>query len=257
MTLHSIAKAAERFAVDNSPAILTGIGVAGAVTTAYLTGRASFKAAQVITLRQALHDNDEKSHEFTARENAEFVWRLYIPAAAMGFLTVASIISANRIGSRRAAAVAAAYTLMERGFEEYREKMKEKLGSNKEQLARDEIAQARVNANPSESQMVIIGRGTVLCYEMFTGRYFYSDMESLRKAQNDINWQVNNTFYASLTDFYDLLGLPSTGISDDVGWNADRLMELKFSAVVQQDSGRPAIAFSYSVSPIRGYARLQ
>jgi hypothetical protein len=37
-----------KFASDNSPAILTSAAVVGTITTAYLTGKASFKAADVI-----------------------------------------------------------------------------------------------------------------------------------------------------------------------------------------------------------------
>lgn len=250
MNLREVLKASERFAVNNSPAILSGIAVAGTVATAYLTGKATFKAAEVLAMNESI------TVPLTNRERVELTWKLYIPAATTGLLTVASIIAATQIGIRRTAAVAAAYSLMEKGFDEYKEKMKEKLGPKKEQAARDEIAQARVDGNPASSQIIIVGRGDVLCYEIFTGRYFRSDMESLRKAANDINHQVNNDFYASLTDFYDILGLPSTGISDDVGWNAGEQLELAFSAVIGEDSV-PAIAFNYSISPIRGYNRLQ
>jgi len=41
-----------RFLVnENSTTVLTGLGAAGVVTTAYLTGRASFKAARLIDER--------------------------------------------------------------------------------------------------------------------------------------------------------------------------------------------------------------
>lgn len=247
MNLREVLKASERFTINNSPAILSGLAVAGTVATAYLTGKATFKAAEVLAM------NESMTVPLTNRERVELTWRFYIPAAATGLLTVASIIAATQIGIRRTAAVAAAYSLLEKGYDEYREKMREKLGPKKEQAARAEIAQERLNKLDGQ-QVVIIGTGNQLCYEEFTGRVFYSDMESLRKAQNDINHQVVNDFYASLTDLYDLLGLPNTGVSNDVGWNADRLLEMEFSAILYE--GKPVISVNYSVSPIRGFNRL-
>jgi len=255
MNFRQIAKQAERVVIDNSPAILTGLGVAGALTTAYLAGTASFKAAQIIALRQNLNDVSTDGREFSARENFELVWKLYIPAAGAAVFTVAAIIFANRISDRRAAAVAAAWALSEKAMEEYKEKVIEKLGPKKEQTARDELNQERVNKTFSSQNVIIIGKGDVLCCEVFTGRYFMSDMETLRKAMNDVNLQINNDLYASLTDFYDLIGLPTTGISDDVGWNHGDKLELNFSTTLTDDN-RPCITFEYSIHPLYKYSRL-
>lgn len=250
-TLREILARGGKLAADNSPAILTAVGVTGALTTAYLTGKASFKAALI------LNDNDHYG-QADVKEMFQLTWKCYIPAAITAALTISAIIGANRIGTRRAAALAAAYAISERAFEEYKTKIIEKLGPKKEQEARDEIAQDRVDRNPVGSQEIIIaGAGTVLCHEAYTGRYFLSDMETLRKAQNDINAQVLSDSYASLTDFYDLIGLPHTANSDEVGWNSDKLMDLKFSAVISQDGRSPCISIDFTVHPVRHYYRLQ
>lgn len=258
-TLREILTRGGKLAADNSPAILTAVGVTGALTTAYLTGKASFKASNVIfqvRLDKTERWNDEP-YEMDIKEAMKLVWKLYIPAGITAALTISAIIGANRIGTRRAAALAAVYAISERAFEEYKEKVIEKIGGTKEQQVRDSIAQDQISRNPVGSQEIIVaGAGTVLCYEAYTGRYFLSDMETLRKAQNDVNAQVLNDSYASLTDFYDLVGLPHTDNSDEVGWNSDKLMELKFSAVLTED-GRPCMSISFTVSPVRHYYRLQ
>jgi hypothetical protein len=91
---------------------------------------------------------------------------------------------------------------------------------------------------------------------MYTGRYFQSSMESLKKAQNDLNYKILNSYYASLTDFYNLIGLSRTTTSDDVGWNSDEMLELRFSTIMSDDQ-RPCIAIDFKVAPIRGYFRVQ
>lgn len=255
MTLTAIAKQVEKFTIDNSPGILTAAGVVGTATTAVLVGKASFKAAEIIAEEQRLHNLEEKSHDYTTKEKARFVWKLYIPAAGSGLLTVGAIIAANQIGTRRAAAMAAAYTISEKAFSEYREKVVEKLGENKEQAVRDEIAQDRVRANPPGDQEVLIITGQVLCYDGHSGRYFNSDMETLKGAQNNVNYKVLNNSYASLTDFYDEIGLSKTNESDEIGWNCDKMLELEFSTVLSE-TGRPCLAIGFRTAPVRDYYRL-
>ena len=250
MTLQSLAGRLGKFAADNSPVILTAVAVTGTLTTAYLTGRATIKAVNVLRFEEPL------SVPFTPKERIKHCWKFYIPAVTTAGLTIAAIVCANRIGTRRAAALAAAYTISEKAFEEYRSKIVEKLGAKKEQAFRDEIAQDRVTRNPVGAREVIIATGgQVLCYETFTGRYFYSDIETLRKAQNDLNQEILRNLYGSLSDFYDLVGLPHTAVSGEIGWNADNLLELQFSAVLAED-GRPCISVEFSAQPYRHYDRL-
>lgn len=245
----------QKLTIDNSPTILTGVAVAGTVVTAVLTGKATFHYTKFLA-EEGYYDRDYK-FERTTREHVEKAWKLYIPAATTSLLTVTCIIGANRIGTRRAAAVAAAYTLSERAFSEYREKVVEKLGAKKEQAVRDELAQDRVRRNPiNSSQLIIVNGKSVMCFEAYTGRYFLSDMETIRQAVNTINHKINTDQYASLTDFYWELGLPKTSISDDVGWNTDKLLDVDYSATMMED-GTPCMSIDYTVAPIRDFYRFQ
>lgn len=254
-------KRAEKLLVDNSPAIMTAIAVTGTVATAYLTGKASFKAAALIQdeydrriVEAGSANRVESFPDF--REKAELTWKLYIPAASTAVLTIACIITSNRVGNRRAAAMAAAYSFSEKAYRDYREKVVEKLGGKKEEALRDELAQERISNNPPSSQEIIIAGGDVLCRDEFSGRYFMSTVQTIKAAQNDVNHQINNSYYASVTDFYDKIGLPKTSVSDEMGWNSDRLLELRFSTTMSDDN-RPCISIGFDTVPIRGYHRVQ
>jgi len=260
VALGDLMKRFEKLVVDNSPTILTAIGVTGTLTTAYLTAQATFKAAELIYLEEVRRvklreQGDESPGYLLPKDAVKLVWKLYIPTLGTAALTMTAIICSNRINSRRAAAVAVAYSITEKAFAEYRDKVVEKIGEKKEEALRSELAQARVDRDPVGNATVIIGEGRVLCYEEFTGRFFYSDMEALRRAENDINAQVINDSYAALSDLYDLLNLPHTSESSEVGWNLDRLLKLEFSPLISE--GRPCISVGFSVKPIRGFARLQ
>ena len=252
MTLSSLLKTTEKVVADNSPTILTTLGVTGSLTAMYLTGKASFKAADILR-------REEEASEFDfllPKEKVQLLWKEYIPAAGAGAFAVVCIIGSNRISSRRAAAMATAYAVSERAWAEYKDKVIEKLGAQKEQKVRDELAQDRVDKNPvSTREVIITGAGDVLCYDSITGRYFQSNVEALRKAVNDINRQILHNMYASLYEFYDLIGLPPTEYSQEVGWNSDNELSLDFSTTLSDD-GRPCISIQYAVYPVRDYYRV-
>lgn len=244
LNLSQLAKRAEKLITDNSTVILTAIGVTGTVVTALLTGRASYRAAAILA---------EESPHLEPKEKFRLVWKLYVPPMVTGSVTVACIVGANRIGNRRAAAMAAAFTLTEKAFTEYKDKVVEKLGERKEMAMRDELAQDRVNRNPLPSE-IFITNGSVLCYDQYTGRYFLSDMETIRRAVNDINEIILVDHYATLTDFHERIGLPPTKVSEEVGWNMDAMLHVDYSSVLTEHN-KPCLAITYDVSPSRTFFR--
>lgn len=249
MNMTGFARRFEKTVIDNSPTILTAVGVVGTVTTALLTGRATAKALLLV-----MDEEREQDRALQDKEIIQLVWKEYIPPVTIGTFTIVSIIGANHISGRRATAVAAAYSLSERAFAEYKEKVIERVGKKKERSFRDEIAQDRVNNDPpKDGQVIITGNGDVLCYDHFTGRYFQSSMEALRKAENDINFMILHDGYACVSDFYDLLELPATSFSEEVGWNYNRKFQLVYSTVMSPDN-RPCIAIDFDLHPNRKYA---
>lgn len=239
-------KRLEKLTIDNSPAILTALGVTGTLTTAYLTGKATLRAADLIE-----HELP-RNHEF--KDEVKLVWKIYIPPATSAAFTIGAIIGANRISNRRAAAIATAYSISERAFSEYKEKVIEKVGEKKERAFRDELAQDRVDANPpTDNTVIITDNGDVLCYDQFTGRYFKSSMEALKRAENEINHQIIHDGYASVSDLYYILGLPITAFSDEVGWNQDRMLEIVYSTTLSPDN-KPCIAIDFDLHPTRKFS---
>lgn len=252
MALIDIAKRVERLAIDNSPSLLTGLAVVGTVATAYLTGNAVIQAVLIL---EEKHDAPFEDVPIR-REDIRDYWTVFIPPVLTGAFTVGCIIGAHTIGSRRAAAVAAAYSLSEKAYAEYRDKVVEKIGEKKDQKIRDEIQQDRIDRDPIiNKEIVITGNGDALCYESLTGRYFMSNVETIRRAENDINRQILSQDYASLTSFFDLLGLQATEYSEEVGWNTENMLEVNISTTMSED-GRPCISVSYQYSPIRKYFRV-
>lgn len=243
--------------VDNSSVILTSMGVSGTVATAYLSGRASFRAAQIINQKQLENENyDSISDPLSKTTKVKLVWKLYIPPVAVGATTVTSIIVANKLSSKKIAALAVASGISERALQEYKAKVVEKLGVKHETAIRDEIAQDRVNKYPPTREVLLAGTGEVLCYDMTTGRYFMSSVEDIKRAENKINHSLIHSLYASLSEFYDEIGLPPTNYTDSVGWSdRNSPFEVLFSTTMSPDQ-RPCIAIDFARAPVENYNRL-
>lgn len=238
---------------ENSPLILTGFAVAGLVSTTVLAVRATVKATPIADDILSVGGTGKTRRE-EYLEVLQATWPLYIPAAVTGTVTIACIIGANTISSKRQAALIGAYSITEAAFREYKDKVVEQIGKNQEQKVRDGIAQDRVNNDPMR-EVIITGNGDVLCYDTYTGRYFQCNIETLRKAQNDINLQCIHEMNASQNEFYRKIGLPAVSNGDEVGWNTDNVLDLRFSTVLTED-GKPCLVISYAKNPEPKYYKI-
>jgi hypothetical protein len=257
---------------QNSTTILTGVAIAGVVTTAILAARATphyLNARQVETENKAdriateagVAKNQDTWNKawhagLTPFEKFQIAWRPYLPAALTGAATVACIIGINQIGLRRNAALAGAYAIAETGFREYKEEVIKQLGAAKERGVTDEVAKKEVNEHPiADQQVIFTGGGDVLCFDRFTGRYFHSDHERIRRCENDFNANVlGGDMYGSLNDFYALLGLGDTTVGDQMGFNCENLLKLVFTSVLNPDTGEPCLAIGFETLPRLDYS---
>jgi len=242
---------------DHSTTILTVAGVAGTVATSVLTARSTIKAVDIIEEKTAELEGrlafPKVQVDISKTDKVKWVWRQYLPPVGTGVLTITCIIWANKISSKKIAALTVAAGVSERAFQEYKDKVVEKLGPKEDEKIRDSVAQDRVGATPMNSNITIVGDGEVLCFDMLTGRYFKSTMEQIRKAENKVNFELINFMSCSLSHFYDEIGLEPTSYSDMVGWNsANSPVEVKFSTVLSTDN-RPCIAIDFSKPPIPDY----
>lgn len=252
-TVVKFIKSAQLAVTKHSPEILTGIGIAGMVTTTILAVKATPKALKIIEEKK----NDEGVEELTVKETVKATWKCYIPATVTGAASVACLVGASSVNARRNAALATAYKLSETALAEYRDKVIETVGEKKEHLIREKVDKERIDKNPvSKNEVIITERGNTLCYESTSGRYFKSDIEQIKKAINEINRIMLLDMYVSLNEFYDELGLDHTSVGDYLGWNIDdRNIEPDFSSHIADD-GTPCIVVNYSVAPHYGYSNL-
>lgn len=251
MDIGAIVSRARKTAADNTPTILTTIGVTGTIATAILASKASFKAAEILKEAAGKRAFSEgEINPLQPKEKAELTWKFFVPTVTTGVVTIVCIVTANQVSNRRAAALATAYSISQETFREYKGKVFEKIGEKKEQNVRDAIAKDRVDAVP-EATFVLLGDDGVPFLDMHSGRTFISDVETIRAAVNKINYKLLSEDYATLSDFWELVGLESTSESGEIGWNVDRQLEVDFGSTVK--GNKPVMTIEFRTIPTRRY----
>ena len=251
-------KTATSFVQDNSTTILSGAAVLGVVGTVILAVKATPDAMENIA---AAHEDKvintpdiEHAVKLTPIEIVKVTWRPFLPTALSGVATISCIIGANAIGLRRNAALAAAFTLVDSAFREYKDKVIETIGGKDEEKIVQTIQEDRVKAATPVGSVIVLGEGEVLCYDMITGRSFKSDAETIRRAVNDTDAQVLDDGYAALNDFYRFVGLDTVLVGEVLGWNVDNRPKLNLGSYLNE-CNQPCIAVAFQKMPIRDYEK--
>lgn len=232
-------------AQKNSPAVMLGAGIGVGILATVKACQATLRLEEVLekaekdtaTLRKVSEVRPEKyprkerdTYERAIRiRTAKEVAKLYAPAVGLGVISIVLLTGSHVVLTKRNAGLAAAYAVLDKGFNEYRERVRNELGPEKDQEFRygsqtKEIVEEDENGHKVKE----IKRNTV------TGRSIYARYFD----ENNRNWQrnpiANRTFvqcqqdYANdkltanghlfLNEVYDLLGMERTPEGSQVGW---------------------------------------
>ena len=238
---------------QNKPRVVSGLSVIGVLGTAALSGIGSWKACKKVeTIKR------EKGVEhLTFKETLKAVWPFYISPVVVGGSTIAGIIASDKMHAKKEAGLAAACGIAEAAIEDFTKKTEEVVGEKKVQEIRDAIAQDQVEKDPLkvDETPISVGPGGTLCKEAVCGRYFYSDMETLRRIENRLNYRLNfGEPCLPLNAFYDELHMPHNNVGGLLGWNVTRdgLIEFHFSSQITSD-GEPCLVVNFGRLPKTGY----
>lgn len=244
----------------HSPEIFITVGVVGTIASAIIACKASTKVSSIIddTKKQldAVHDAKEKYidnrsddeetiyTENDVKKDTAIIYiqtgvklaKLYIPAVTLGILSLSCIIVSNNILRKRNAALAAAYTALDTGFKEYRERVVNQFGNEVDKQLRYgikaiEIDETSVDENGNETVTTKTIQTVEGCSDY--ARYFeagtspYWEKESaynemfIAAQQNYANDKLQANGYLFLNDVYESLGFEKTKAGQIVGWVYD------------------------------------
>lgn len=242
-----------------SPEILLGAGLIGIGVTIFMVAKAAQKHNETAEIAEELFADIEDQHAYELEQsgtevsaiehNKDFALayvktglayaELYGPAAALGLLSVMAILASHGVMARRQVAIVAAYNLLNQGYQNYRARVIEELGADKDRAfylglreeqytgeveydeegkSKKRVKKTRMIADPA------LEKGSIysVIFDESTNQYRRGDrllnrafLEGQQRYLNDLLMLRGHVF---LNEMYERLGFPHTTEGAVVGW---------------------------------------
>lgn len=238
-----------------SPQILLGIGIVGIGTSIVLAVKATPKAMELIDQKK----EEEKVEKLTAVETVKTTWKCYIPTVVTTVCTIMCLVKSNSEHTKRTAALATAYEFSRTALEQYKDKVVKVVGEKKAEAVKKEVAKEQVEekvTKQNNSTIVMMNNDDVYCIDSLSGQIFSSNIDKIKKAENEINYTLLNESYTSLNTFYSLIGAETSRLGSELGWNIDfGKLEIGYTTQISDD-GKPCLVIEYNVLPRYEYWKM-
>lgn len=238
-------------ASKHSPVILFAAGVVGVGATVVLASRATLRSQKILDQHRhavetasTLYNNPELNttgEEYTSRQykrdlaviySTTFTQlaRQYGPSVVIGVAAIAALTGSHVVLTRRYAGVTAAYAAMHKGFDEYRKRVVEQFGDEKDKELRYGLVDRTVVEEGPEgpvtttvkrlgdhkysvyARMFEKGSSTSWSHEPGYNRHF------IACQQQYANDKLRAQGHLFLNEVYDMLGLQRSKEGAVVGW---------------------------------------
>ncbi|MFI3115335.1 MAG: DUF6353 family protein [Clostridia bacterium] len=242
--------------IKRSPEILVTVGVLGVVASTVMACKATTKINDILEYSKEeidkVHDctnRDEFKEEYTsqdAKKDLAIIYfqtglkitKLYVPSIILGSLSIGSMVASNNILRERNIALAAAYTTVDKGFKEYRNRVIEKFGQEVENEIRYNIKAQKIEDIITDEEtgkdkkvkksvnVATINESSEYARFFDAGNPYWEkdgdyNFMFLRGQQNYWNDKLMVEGRVFLNDVYDSIGIPKTKAGQIVGWSYD------------------------------------
>lgn len=227
-----------------SPEILTTVGVVGVVASGVLSARATLKLEPIIERHEiAIDTAKKKTHDLTADEysstqhkreitkvyltTSKDLFKLYALPVSIGIASIGCLVSSHGIMNQRNVATVAAYKALETSFGEYRKRVVDDLGEEKDREYRfakttSEVEIIDEDGNVSTEEVLTTVPSS---YERIFGELNpnWSEVPGInqmfiKQHQNWLNDKLNTRGYLFLNEVYHDLGFEEVPEGQVVGW---------------------------------------
>lgn len=262
-SLYKIEKTVEKFVKCNSPAIIAGMAAFGVIATAVSSFNAGIRATDIIVAHKLkIKEAKNKSEENKIyKETAKKLVPTMVKPVILGVTTICCTFGSLSASKRRIAALSAAYSLSETSLKDLEAKMNQVLGEKKTRELKDAVTKDKLKKDEpvNAKEVIVTGTGDVLCKDMYSGRYFYSNAEKIGQAINWASAEVRTVMYVSLNEFYDQLRIDRIPLGDDIGWNVDDLqggsLPITYTAILTEDA-KPCLCMEVMIATRDDFRRL-
>lgn len=236
----------------HSPEILTVAGIGFGIAGAVFACKATLKVDDILEeskdelkkvnsvkekvdngdLNEELYSNDDymKDRAIIAVKTSVKIFKTYAPAISLGVVSVGCILSAHNIMKKRNLALMAAYKAVEMSFADYRERVVEEFGEEKDRLFRyglkeNVVKATQVDENGKEKKVNVVDPNHYSQYARFFDEASSQwsnipeyNLTFLKAQQNYANDLLHSRGHVFLNEIYDMLGIPRSQAGAVVGW---------------------------------------
>ena len=248
----------------HSPEILVTVGIVGGVVSAVMACKATTKVSAILAESKeeinginSVLETPELQEKYKEKYDTEYtvedqkkdlsivylqtgikLAKVYAPAIVLGTLSITSILAGHNILRKRYVATAAAFTMIDKSFKEYRGRVIERFGEELDKELRfnikaKEVEEIVVNEDGSEvvtktvvnevdpnaiSEYARFFDETCLGFEKGNPAY---NLMFLKKQQAWLNNKLQANGHLFLNEVFDALGMPRSPIGAVAGWIYD------------------------------------
>lgn len=259
----------------HSPEILVGVGIVGGVTAAVLACKATRQVddildehndsmAQICMAETCQPENDKdyqkeitKHKAKTYLKTSKNLAKIYAPPIMLGVASIGCILGGHGILHRRNIAIAAAYSMVQDRFNEYRGRVVDEFGEEKDKSLyfgthQEKVTDVVVDEKTGKEKKVkktvnVLDPNGYSQYARFFDEgspNWVSDAELnlafLRAQQNYVNDLLHARGHVFLNEVYDILGIPRSQAGAVVGWvmsqDGDNFVDFGIYSVRNQEA---------------------
>lgn len=248
----------------HSPQILLGAGLVGVIATVVLASKATLKVEEVVDHfhhdmekidiianspdrpKEYINEDEAKDKAIVYAQTGLKFAKLYAPAIGVGVLSITAILAAHGIMSKRQVALTSAYTLLAEAYQNYRARVVEEFGEEKDKAYHLGLREEKVpyeeldpeTGKVAKKKMAVLVPDPNLRMPSIYARCFdnsnpqYRSDRLLNRAfltaqQNYINDVLIIRGHVFLNEVYERLGFPHTAEGAITGWVLKNPEEMK------------------------------
>ncbi len=219
---------------DHGSLILAFVSVGGVIVTGIFAAKGGLKAEKILAERNQVYfertDPEEVDKEggpveqtftpATLKEKTLLTWKCYVPAGISGVITICCIIGNQYITTTQIAALTASAGFLMANRNQLEDAIREKYGEDALQTLKQ-----RMNLRHPKTEIVQCvaeetGKGKLLCYDGYSGRWFRSNEEAVVKAIKVFSDMVKAGGGVCWNDLFTLYGIEESHFGFQWGYPA-------------------------------------
>lgn len=246
MEIKKVFENVSEYANEHSSDIFFGVGIGCGVAAVALMGVFSPKAYKAIEEKK----NEQNVDKLSVVDTIKTAGKFYILPILSEVVSIVCLSKSRKDDRASSAALATALAIREAASKTYVEKVKEVLGDKKEHEVQALVDKEQMEKSPfSRTELIVTPKGTTICYDPWSDRYFTSDREAIKKAENEINRDLRDELFVPLNELYYRLGLKETEAGKLLGFDMDKgYLEITFTSQLTEDgTDTPVRVLNYEV----------